>query len=39
VPVSPEIKTVESVGATIDTWESTDFSAGDAPTISSNMDA
>ncbi len=39
VPVSPVIRTVESVGATLDTPESTARSAGEIPTISSNIDA
>src|SRR6266481_4554871 len=37
VPVSPVIKTVESVGATFTMLERTVFNAGDEPTISSNM--
>ena len=39
VPVSPVIRTVESLRATLDTRESTAVSAGDAPTISSNIEA
>ena len=39
VPVSPVIKTVESVGATLATRERTAFSAFEAPTISSNIEA
>ena len=39
VPVSPVIKTVESVGATFDTRDNTARKAGEVPTISSNMDA
>jgi hypothetical protein len=39
VPVSPVIKTVESVGATLATTASTSCKAGDLPTISSNIDA
>jgi hypothetical protein len=35
VPVSPEIRTVESVGATFDTCDGTVLSAAEAPTISS----
>jgi len=38
VPVSPVSKTVESVGATLDTRESTARSTGEAPTTSSNME-
>jgi hypothetical protein len=34
VPVSPAMRTVESVGATFVTLESTAWSTGDAPTIS-----
>jgi hypothetical protein len=34
VPVSPVIRTVESVGATLDTRESTARRAGEFPTIS-----
>jgi hypothetical protein len=39
VPVSPVISTVESVRATFATRASTGCSAGDVPTISSNIDA
>jgi len=39
VPVSPVIRTVESVGATLDTRESTACSAVEVPTISSNIDS
>jgi hypothetical protein len=39
VPVSPVISAVESVGATFTMLESTVCRAGDAPTISSNMNA
>src|SRR3989441_11706607 len=38
VPVSPVMRTVESVGATLATRESTACRAGDEPTISSNID-
>ena len=38
VPVSPVISTVESVRATLATRASTGCSAGDVPTISSNID-
>src|SRR5580698_5085250 len=38
VPVSPVMRTVESVGATLEMRESTVCKAGDVPTISSNMD-
>jgi hypothetical protein len=33
VPVSPDIRAVESVGATLTTLESTALRTGDAPTI------
>ncbi len=36
VPVSPRIRTVASLGATVATWSSTFLSAGLSPTISSN---
>src|SRR4029077_16733738 len=36
---SPVIRTVESVGATLDTRESSDCKAEEVPTISSNIDA
>jgi hypothetical protein len=39
VPVSPVIRTVESVGATFVTLENTLRNPGEAPTISSNIDA
>ena len=39
VPVSPVIRTVESVGATLATRARTACRAGDSPTISSNMEA
>jgi len=39
VPVSPVMRTVESVGATCDTRASTALSGADVPTISSNIDA
>src|SRR5580658_7356067 len=39
VPVSPVIRTVESVAATLDTREITGWRAGEVPTISSNIDA
>src|SRR5437899_10789580 len=38
VPVSPVMRTVESVGATLATRESTACRASDEPTISSNID-
>src|SRR5438067_327553 len=38
VPVSPLIRTVESLLATWDTRDRTDMSAGEAPTISSNIE-
>jgi hypothetical protein len=38
VPVSPEIRTVESVGATFDTCASTRRRASEEPTISSNIE-
>ena len=38
VPVSPMMRTVESVGATFVTLESTPRNAREAPTISSNID-
>jgi hypothetical protein len=38
VPVSPVMRTVESVGATFDTSVSTDCSGAETPTISSNID-
>src|SRR5882762_9283773 len=38
VPVSPKTKTVESVGATFETWISTWRNGSEEPTISSNMD-
>ena len=37
VPVSPVIKTVESVGATLAIRERTTFNGFEAPTISSNI--
>ena len=39
VPVSPVIRTVESVGATLEMRERTDFKAEEVPTISSNIEA
>src|SRR6266852_6309815 len=39
VPVSPVIRTVESVGATLETRESTACSTRETPTISSNIEA
>ena len=39
VPVSPVMSTVESVGATLATRARTACRAGEAPTISSNMEA
>src|SRR5262249_19720863 len=36
VPVSPMIRTVESIGATLATWDSTVSRGEEAPTISSN---
>src|SRR5258708_2835296 len=39
VPVSPLMSTVASVGATRETFESSVRSAGDVPTISSNVEA
>src|SRR6266404_114004 len=39
VPVSPVMSTVESLRATFDTRASTGCSAGEVPTISSNIDA
>jgi hypothetical protein len=39
VPVSPEIRTVASVGAYFDRCDSTVLSAADTRTISSNMKA
>src|SRR5437879_3338736 len=39
VPVSPVMRTVESVGATRDTRASTALSGADVPTLSSNIDA
>jgi len=39
VPVSPVSRTVESVGATFVTRDSTALKAADAPTTSSNIDA
>src|SRR5258705_10753506 len=39
VPVSPVIRTVESVGATLAIWERTAFRGLDVPTISSNIEA
>src|SRR5437016_486147 len=38
VPVSPRMSTVESVGDTFETCDSTRRSTSDEPTISSNMD-
>ncbi len=38
VPVSPVIRTVESLGATLEMRESTVCKAGEFPTISSNID-
>src|SRR5580658_3247019 len=37
VPVSPVIRTLESVGATLEMRESTFFKAAEVPTISSNI--
>ena len=39
VPVSPVMRTVESLGATLDMRERTLFRAGEDPTISSNIEA
>jgi len=39
VPVSPVMRTVESLGATLEMRERTLFKAGDVPTISSNIEA
>ena len=39
MPVSPVMSTVESLRATFDTRASTGCSAGEVPTISSNIDA
>ena len=38
VPVSPVMSTVESIGATFETCDSTVRRGGEAPTISSNID-
>ena len=38
VPVSPVMRTVESVGATLDRSDSTALRGGDDPTISSNIE-
>ncbi len=38
VPVSPVMRTVESVGATFSIRDNTAFKAGEVPTISSNID-
>jgi hypothetical protein len=38
VPVSPVMRTVESLGATLATWERTARKAEDVPTISSNIE-
>src|SRR5258708_4326392 len=39
VPVSPVMRTVESLGATLEMRDSTAFKAGEVPTISSNIEA